>query len=254
MPSPFPGMNPYLEQEDVWHDFHERFLPLASELLVPQVRPRYIVKLDQHVYVHEHAGDERRYIGGPDLSVIESGQPASRLTASLLLDAPAYGMLPIAENVERETFIEIRDRLGREMVTIIELLSPSNKQPGPGREQYLGKRRELLASNVHVVELDLLRGGQRMPIAGLPTCDYCAIVSRAEERPRAGIWPISLRDPLPMLPIPLRGSDPDAHLDLQALLHRLYDAAGYADYIYSDQPSPALSSADAKWAEQLVAV
>ncbi|MBI3462828.1 MAG: DUF4058 family protein [Planctomycetes bacterium] len=156
-------------------------------------------------------------------------------------------------DIERQSFIEIRDRLGRELVTVIELLSPTNKRSGPDREQYLSKRRQFIASNVHLVELDLLRGGQRMPIEGLPSCDYCAVVSRAEERPRAGIWPLGLRDPLPVLPIPLRSPDPDARLDLQALLHRIHDAAGYADYLYADGPQPALSPADDAWAKRLVA-
>ncbi|MBI3462829.1 MAG: DUF4058 family protein [Planctomycetes bacterium] len=80
MPSPFPGMNPYLEQEDVWHDFQERFLPLALELLVPQVRPGYIVKLDQHVYVHDVGVDERRFIGRPGVGVIESGHLSASLS------------------------------------------------------------------------------------------------------------------------------------------------------------------------------
>ena len=65
MPSPFPGMNPYLEQEDVWHDFHERFIPLAATLLGAQLRPRYIVKIDEHIYVHEMVEDSRRWLGEP---------------------------------------------------------------------------------------------------------------------------------------------------------------------------------------------
>lgn len=112
-------------------------------------------------------------------------------------------MPPVVE-IERESFVEIRDRRTRELITVIELLSPANKKPGPDREQYLAKRRQVLASPVHFVEIDLLRGGVRMPLEDFIECDYYAMVSRAEERPRAGVWAVSLADRLPEIPVPLR--------------------------------------------------
>jgi hypothetical protein len=130
------------------------------------------------------------------------------------------------------------------------LLSPSNKTSD--REQYLAKRRQFLASQVHLVELDLVRGGPRLPLQNLPKCDYYAIVSRAEERPRVGLWPLRLRDRLPVIPIPLRSHEPEARLDLQEVLHLVYDAAAYEDYIYKGEPEPRLRPADAKWARQFV--
>ena len=139
MPSPFPGMNPYIEQDDVWHDFHARFLPAAAEAIGSQVQPDYIVKIDEHVYVHELPSEPRRLLGRADLSV------------------------------EHETFIEIRDRRSRELVCAIEVLSPSNKRPGPDREQYLTKRRQILSSPAHLVEIDLLRGGVAMPTEDRPS-------------------------------------------------------------------------------------
>ena len=123
------------------------------------------------------------------------------------------------------------------------MLSPSNKNPGPDREQYLSKRRRLLAASVHLVELDLLRGGPRLPIDDLPECDYYVLVSRMEERPHVGLWPIGIRDPLPKMPIPLRDPDPDAHVDLKAVLDRVYDAAGYFAYLYEGTPQPPLDPA-----------
>jgi hypothetical protein len=209
MPSPFPGMNPYLEQDDAWHDFHERFLPLVADLLVAQVRPAYIVKIDEHVYVHE---------------------------------------VP----VERLAFVEVRDRRNRELVTVVELLSPSNKRPGSDREQYLAKREQILGSSAHLVEIDLLRGGKPLPMADRPDCDYSVLVSRVEDRPYAGFWPVRLRSRLPEIPIPLRPQDADARLDLQAIVHRLYDAAGYEDYIYSGVPDPPLAPDDLAWARSLL--
>lgn len=250
MPSPFPGMNPYIEQEEVWHDFHERFMPAAAEFLLPQVRPNYIVKLDEHAYIHELPMEERRLLGRPDVAVVHGRDAASSHPAGSAVEAPVYGIVPLAVDVERQTFIEIRDRASRELVTVIELLSPSNKLSD--REQYLGKREGFLRSNVHLVEIDLLRGGPRMPVDGLPPCDYYTMVSRAGERPRAGLWPISLRESLPTLPIPLRAPDADARLDLQQIVHRVYDAAGYHDYIYAVAPAPALSAEDAAWARQFV--
>jgi hypothetical protein len=215
MPSPFPGMNPYLEQVRAWHDFHERFIPKAAEQITPQVRPAYIVRIDEHVYI-----------------------------------APVYGLLSPAVDMERHAFLEIQDRYTREVITVIELLSPSNKSSD--HEQYLAKRRQFLASPVHLVELDLLRGGPRLSLQNLPKCDYYAIVSRAEERPRVGVWPIRLRDRLPVIPIPLRSDEPAARLDLQEVVHLVYDAAAYEDYIYKGEPEPRLRPADAKWARQFL--
>jgi hypothetical protein len=92
-----------------------------------------------------------------------------------------------------------------------------------------------------------------MPVEGLPKCDYCILVSKADERPRVGLWPLTLRDPLPRIPIPLLPDDAPAELDLQSLLHRLYDAGGYEDYIYSGRPEPALPADDQAWAEEVIA-
>lgn len=219
MPSPFPGMNPFLEQERAWNDFHESFMPAARDAIAAQVCPHYIAKINEHLVIHELPEHPRR--------------------------------LP-AVDVERLSFIEIRDRDGWQLVTVIELLSPANKYAGPDREQYLAKRGQLLASAVHFVEIDLLRGGPRMPMENLPECDYCVLVSRVQTRPDAGVWPIRLREPLPPIPIPLRPPHADAQLDLQQLLHRIYDAAGYEDYIYHGHPQPQLSAEDAAWARQFV--
>ena len=110
----------------------------------------------------------------------------------------------------------------------------------------------MLNSSIHFVEIDFLRSRPRMPLEDLPACDYYALVSRFEERPQAGFWPIELRHPLPTLPIPLLASDAVARLDLQHLLHRVYDAAGYEDYIYRNEPEPALQPADLLWARQIL--
>ncbi len=160
--------------------------------------------------------------------------------------------IPVAIDTERQSYLEIRDRHSREVVTIIELLSPSNKNAGPDREQYLVKRQRVWTSWINLVEIDLLRGGPRLPMQNLPPCDYYALVSRYADRPDAGIWPLHLREPLPLIPIPLRAPHADAQLDLQQLLHRLYDAAGYEDYLYTGEPEPPLTAEDAAWARSLL--
>jgi hypothetical protein len=253
MPSPFPGMNPFLEQETVWHDFHERFMPVAAEVLGAQVDPNYIVKIDEHVYIHEMPAEARQFAGRADVAVVQTWTATETRPATAVIEAPAQVHLPLVD-LERISYVEIRNRDDWQLVTVIELLSPANKKPGPDREQYLAKRSQLLASAVHFVELDLLRGGPRLPLEELPQCDYYALVSRAEERPRAGLWPLLLSDSLPVLPIPLRAPDRDAELDLAWLLNRIYDAAHYQTYIYTGQPQPRLTAADAVWAQQFIPV
>jgi hypothetical protein len=167
--------------------------------------------------------------------------------------APIQGSLP-AVDIERIHFLEIRDRANRQVVTVIELLSPSNKDSGADRDQYIAKRVQLQPSRVNLVEIDLLRGGTRPPVDGLPPCDYCAMISRADDWPKVGLWPLHLRDRLPLISIPLRDREESASLDLQVALQRVYDQARYEDDIYGFQPEPPLSAADAEWATQFVPV
>src|SRR5207253_8965878 len=131
-----------------------------------------------------------------------------------------------------------------------ELLSPTNKTPGADRNEYLAKRAQVLAGSTHLVEIDLGREGERPRPPEIPACDYYVLVSRAEDRPHLDLWPISLRDRLPPVPIPLAAPDADILLDLQTVLHRVYDAADYGKYIYGETPQPPLSVSDAAWARQ----
>ncbi|MGD0044578.1 MAG: DUF4058 family protein, partial [Isosphaeraceae bacterium] len=171
MPSPFPGMNPYFEQAAHWLDFHSEFLSALRRLLAPQVAPKYIVQLEEHIYIHDLPPEPRQRLGTADLSLVQPGGGALAQAALGLVEAPAEVWLP-EQDVEKIPFLELRDRQGRELVTAIELLSPSNKRSGEDREQYLAKRRELLRSPAHLVEIDLLRGWNPMPQEGRPECDY----------------------------------------------------------------------------------
>src|SRR5262249_52871330 len=158
--------------------------------------------------------------------------------------APASVGMPVLVEEERLPYLEIRDRMKNEVVTILELLSPANKATGPYRDQYLAKVQRILASGTNFVEIDLLRGGPRMPWERLSPCDYCVVVSRRADRigddPHADFWPIGLRERLPEIPVPLRPGEPEAKLDLQALVHRIYDAGQYQLFIYASDPEPPL--------------
>ncbi len=247
MPSPFPGMNPYLERGTVWPSFHINFLSFALVHLSSRLQQQYIVTIGTRMYVHEPPAEERRLVGLTDLGVYH---PPTSSGGGTAVAAPAYGTLPVGVQVERARFLEIRDKEGFGLVTVIELLSPSNKYAGDDHEQYLQKRWEVLRSRTHFVELDLLRGGGRMPLDGLPDCDYCAIVSRVEERPRVGIWSWRLRDAIPPVPIPLREGDADVFLDIKAVMDQVYDGGRYGKYIYSGPPEPRLAPDDMAWAAQ----
>ncbi len=258
MPSPFPGMNPYLEQLDVWHDFHQSFIASIRASLTPQIRPYYVTKIDKNVYLHELPEEQRLLLGRPDVAILKNPpdprrpQIASEFGTTVLDcdEATVHGrLLPTMDRIS-EPYIEIRDAEDRELITVIELLSPTNKRIGNDRNLYLAKRTRLIESDVNFVEIDLLRGDARMPVEGLCDCDYCMMVCRSYLRPIVDLWPIQLRDRLPKIPIPLKREHADAVIDLQALMHQLYDAAGYGDYIYRGHPRPLLSAANAKWANE----
>jgi uncharacterized protein DUF4058 len=251
MPSPFPGMNPYLEHPSVWHDFHQSFIPAAREALTPQVTPRYFVRVEEHVYLRDPEDDGKILLGQSDVDVGLTLPPKRDDAAVALLSAPVQIDMPELDEL-RLDYLEVLTVNDRKLVTVIELLSPANKDAGPHRDRYLRKRQELIANGVNFVELDLLRGGPRLPPVNRTKCDYYALVCRTVRRPKADVWPIALRDPLPPIPIPLAPGDREAELNVGAVLNRVYDGAGYAHTIYEHQPIPRLSPADAVWAEEIV--
>lgn len=253
MASPFPGMNPYLEHASVWHDFHEAFCPALRDALTALVRPQYIVKIDEQVYLHELSAEERRLIGRPDVAIAESGRGGTATAVSSTLSAPFQGELFPSFDEERLSFLEIRDRESRKLITVIELLSPTNKEPGAGHAQYLGKRENLIQNGVNFVEIDLLRAGTRPPIKHLPQCDYYVMVARPQDWPKVGLWPIMLRDILPRIPIPLKPGDGDVEVELQPIVDGIYDRAGYEDYVYTTPLESPIGSADLAWVNERVA-
>jgi hypothetical protein len=251
-------MDPFIEAQK-WEDFHASWIPALRDTLVPVVRPGYVVHVEERIYLY-HPNEERAGLIIPDVAVAER-EPAGRSDGGTGGTAVAVAITaeiltrPMPER-RRELFLTLRDRQSREVVTVIEVLSPTNKRAGSdGRREYLAKQEEVLMSAAHLVELDLLRGGERLPtIEPLPPADYYAFVSRQRRRPKVEVYRWALRDPLPAIPVPLAGEDPDVPLDLQAVFAALYDRAGY-DYSldYRRPVEPPLSEADAVWVREVLA-
>jgi hypothetical protein len=258
MPSPFPGMDPFIEDQK-WTGFHNRFINELGDTLVALLRPRYEVEPEERIYVETTEGDTHSFRA--DVAVAE-GLPHARrnVTSSAVLDIePRVYALPMpATSEEREGYLVIRKAGERAVVTVIELLSPTNKRPGSdGRREYLKKRNEVLRSSSHLVEIDLLLQGERMPTLRplVPTTDYCAFVCRADNRPQADVFEWTLGQRLPRIPIPLLPGDADAIIDLQAALTGVYDRAGYDYSIHYDEPLRlSFRPTDETWMRKVIAM
>jgi hypothetical protein len=253
MPAPFPGMDPFIEGQK-WRDFHTSMIVVLREFLTPRVTPRYVVDIEESVYLQQES-DEPDQVRYPDLSILEGDTSSPPRQASS--SSSAVAIEPIVHTVpkprtRRQRFLEIRERLTRRVVTVIEVLSPTNKTDG--FRQYLAKRAELFSNPVHLVELDLLRGGRRLPtVEPLHPADYYAFVIRHERLPKVAVYGWPLRHVLPTIPVPLQEEDPDVPIDLQGVFTTVYDRAGYR---YSlDYASPVISplnEADAAWVAQML--
>ncbi|KYC42504.1 hypothetical protein WA1_21320 [Scytonema hofmannii PCC 7110] len=254
MPSPFPGMNPYLEDSEMWPEVHHWVITVIAELLVPQLRPKYRVAIEKRVY--QTTSEDSVLIGIPDISVgrnLSSVKERSNLAVASPPATPVTVGIPMLEEVE-EGFLEVREVGTGEVVTAIELLSPKNKRSGEGRRAYESKRQKIFSSLTHLVEIDLLRGGKPMAIlnSGIQA-SYRILVSRSDRRPLADLYPFELQQSIPVFPLPLREGDTEPLVDLQALLHGVYDRAGLDMAIdYTSEAVPPLSEADAKWANELL--
>ncbi len=259
MPSPFPGMDPYLEHPDFWPEVHHWLITLIAETLVPQVRPKYRVAIEKRIYEisqpEESSNGNSLLVGIPDVSIHrQSAQQPSSHQSTTAVAQPQTVTLPMPEQV-KQAYLEIREMQTGQVVTAIEILSPVNKRSGEGRNTYIQKRQRILGSLTHLVEIDLLRGWQAMPILGSPTIgDYRILISHSERRPSADWYAIELKEALPTLSIPLLHKDESATVDLQALLTAVYDRGGF-DYVldYSRPLNPLLSDDKASWANQILA-
>ncbi len=253
----FPGMDPYLEAPAVFPGIHGPMVVYLRDLLTPLIRPRYLASVGERVYVE---GPEQRPIG-PDVWVRETRRQGSGLAVAdvAVLDEPVLVDVPDVEI--REPYIEILDReSGMQVVTVIELVSPTNKYAGPGRDAYEAKQREVRGSATHLVEIDLLRYGPHVlavseaRVAGRFKFDYLVSVNRAgARRTRFEVYPRTVRQPLPRIRMPLAGDDPDVPLDIRAALEQAYEAGSYRQRIDYHAPcEPPLAPDDQAWADELI--
>ncbi len=257
MKSPFPGMDPYLERE--WADVHASLIAAARGQINAQVGGVGLrARIEQRLIVEEPDAAGTSIIPDafaaeyqPDLGPLTGGVGTATLSQPLIVE---FAPLTVPQR-----YLEIIDPAGGRVITVIEFLSPSNKRPGDGREQYERKRRDVLDASLHLVEIDLTRAGTRRlacPPARLPRrarTTYLAVVTRRGDRPRHEVYPAPLRDRLPTLAIPLRPTDAPAALDLQSLIDQTYAAGLYGMNVYAGDLHPPLAPDDAAWAEALLA-
>ncbi|KAA1261719.1 hypothetical protein LF1_42740 [Rubripirellula obstinata] len=261
MPSRFPGMDPFIESQ-MWEDFHTDFIAAIRQMLVPSVRPKYFVEVERRIYLEAHDPETpfRNFIADAVVSKSENAlKPSESAGAGVaVLDEvavePKTCVIPYPDE-RRESFITIRGGSQRDIVTVIELLSPTNKRAGTdGRKKYVAKMEEILKTKVHYVEIDLLRDGQRTEVIERPPGDYFAIVSRSSQRPRVDVYGWPLFHTLPTIKIPLSGDDPDVDFNLQEVFNLVYDRAGYDYSIDYKQPLvPAMDEELSKRISKLLA-
>ncbi len=259
MRPPFPGMDPWLEDHSLWLDFHNRLITSIADAIVPKVAPKYFVGVEQLTY--ESRPSPAVYVGRADVGITWAGATESPLGSGEIRPSSVPGVLeldvevPVTDYVE-EWYLEVREAVNGKLVTVIEVLSPTNKLRQPGRKQYLRKRDKIFDSRTSLIEIDLLCAGKRMPIANPSPVkgDYRILVSRGKSRPRARLYVFGLRQPIPDIPIPLLPRDAEPTLDLNSVLHDLYDRARFdlrLDYT-TPAPPPRLKEEDVAWAYEII--
>ncbi len=255
MPSPFPGVDPFIEAQGHWADLHSRLISAIGDELADRLPNAYVARFEENVHTVSWSADEVQKFR-PDVALIRRGDVAplhperpSAASGAATIE-PVTLPLALAQEEVRDVWIEILSLPAQELVTVIEILSPTNKSSS-GREAYLSKRRTVLDQPVHLVEIDLLRGGARVPMARpLPRGDFYTFVARAGRRPECDVYAWSVRDALPTIPIPLKAPDPDLPIDLSRLFARCYDRGRYASLLRYELPLVGPYEAeDRQWAE-----
>ena len=256
MPSPFPGMNPYLEDSAYWSSIHHWLITEIARLLNQQLAPKYVVAVEVRIY--ETSGEKSTLIGIPDNVIAKSSltfiqTPESNIAIALPSIQPLTIELSLTETI-KQGYLEVR-RVGTgEVITAIEILSPINKNSGEGRSKYEKKRQHILNSYTNFVEIDLLRKGNSMiTLEQNIKYDYCILVSTSVQRPQAALYAFNLQDGIPVFPVPLSPEDPEILLDLQSILHQVYEQGRYDLIIdYQQKIIPGLSKTEAIWVENVL--
>jgi Protein of unknown function (DUF4058) len=268
MESPFPGMDPYLERH--WGDVHQRIVTYACDWLQSRLPPDLRARMQERVYIE--IPDVRRGEYYPDVRVIErpgrSPAPGSATAVAEPVSATEIGddcipAEPILIHLDvepiTESYVEIVDvKAGHRVVTAIEVLSPTNKQPTEGQRLYLKKRADMKLAGVNTVEIDLLRGGDRVlmvPQEFVPRSHrtaYQVCIWRPAQHDTFAVYRVPLRERLPVISIPLRPADREVPLSPQTVLDQCYRNGGYDDIDYRGEPDPPLSPNDESWADALL--
>lgn len=252
MNNPFPGMNPYLENPVFWAELHHRLITAIADAIEINIPPQYRVAIEQRTYLSDDSNSVS--VGIPDISVFSKVAPQhSSSTTQLSISEGITVMMPMPENVT-ESYLEIQEIATGFVVTTIEIISPKNKKAGEGRKAYERKRKKVLASLSHLVEIDLLRSGKPMEIVGeKPIGDYYIIVSRSDTRPKAKLHAFPVQQPIPSFQLPLQSEDIEPILDIQSLLNSIYNRARYHLAIdYNLEPVPPLKADNAAWCDTLL--
>jgi hypothetical protein len=256
MPSLFPGMNPYLEHPDRWSTVHNRFIVAIADILTPLLLPRYQVDIEKRIY--QVTDSNLQLIGRSDASIQSPRNPigpnvpaGASVGASVATLQPVRVTLPVETEI-REAYLEIKEAATGRVITTIEILSPTNKR-GQGRQKYEEKRQRVLNSRTHLVEIDLLRSGDSLPMNNALSSDYHILISREAERPVADLYPFNLQDPMPIIPIPLQAADQEPTIDLKQIIEDIIVRSGYTHFIdYTIEPTPNLPKADQRWLDGLL--
>lgn len=252
MASPFPSMDPFLEDPTLFPDFHFEMIGAIREQLAAKLEPDFFVHVEQRVYITE-PDIERKQIVIADVTIVTPPQPSLRSTMTVPTVTTPTLLEPLYDTEVREHYIEIYDSRNREVVTTIELLSPFDKNPhATGYDVFQRKRNSIMASHVHWVEIDLLREGERQ--RELTDNDYYALLKRGHRVRPYEVWFFDLRDLMPTIAVPLRPSHPDAALELQKAFESAYARARYQTSVdYESKIAELhLSPADARWAQERV--
>ncbi len=248
--NPFPGMNPYLEQPELWHQVHNRLIVAIADILTPQIAPKYRVSIEERVYT---SVDDALLAGIADVEVANrstTGNGAT-LTAPKLAE-PSKVRIPMPERVF-ERYVEVKSTQAKEVISVIELLSPKNKRSKEGRAVYENKRQKIFGSSTNIVEIDLLRLGEPLPIVGMINTGYRILVSRSYRRPDADLYTFALKEPIPVFPVPLREGEIEPVVDLQTLLNEVYERARFDLAIDYSQPlKPALPAEEETWCREIL--
>jgi hypothetical protein len=259
MAGPFPGMDPYIELESAWPDFHNRLIAEICNELGARLTDSYVARVDERIDVATWTPEPPRSFR-PDVLVGRFEERAAN-TGVAPATAPTATLEPkLVEILDRDpeeariTWVEIRALPHLELVTAIEVLSPINKS-GLGRMVYMEKREKLHEPPVNLVEIDLLLGGLPLPMKQrIEPGAYYAVVARGARLPLAEVYRWTVRDPVPCIPIPLREPDADILIDLAVLVNRVYDLGRYARTLRYNVPLPetmSLTPDDRAWLESL---